>query len=184
MKATIQSLFFAGAMLCAAQGFAQTAPDFQRDVLRPIDTMPNAAWLDANFEDPQGLLIEAATSTEDSYERRRAITLLSLYPNARSRAALEKVAVDGDPKARELAVYALGRTYGQVADAKLVSFIAGVASGEGRTAQWAVRALRWVVHPDAISLLQKLGAEEGPNAGIARRALRLHVSKTSQSTTR
>lgn len=165
-------------MLAASSAFAQAEPDFERDVLGAIDVVPTAAWLDATFEDPQGKLIQAAHNSE-SYARRRAITLLSLYPNARTRDALQQLSTTGDADSRAFAVYTLGRMYGQAADDALVQLVvAQTASADAEVAKWATRALRWIASPAAVQQLETIAASSSPNAGIARRALRQHVSVT------
>lgn len=173
----LRMMTFVAVTLFAVNAYAE--PDFRRDVLLPIDTIPTAQWLDATFDDPQGQLIEAA-KTSTSYERRRAITLLSLYPNARTRDALQSLVATGDSDTRSFAIYTLGRMYGPVADDALVKLvIEHTAVTDAEVAKWATRALRWLASPDAVKHLEAMSRADGPHAGIARRALRKHVSTTA-----
>lgn len=163
-------------LLFSSNALSQQAPDFDRVVLGAIDTVPTRAQLDATFPDARERLEAAALDeARGTYARQRAITLLSLYPDARTRAFLEALLADGKPEARKIAVYTLGRGFGIAADARLVETITNVIAREQDAVvrEWAVRSLRWVAHKDARRALRELAAGADPQlAKIAALALR------------
>ena len=169
-------------VIASSSASAQSTPDFEREVLRSIDTVPTRAWLDATYDDARVRLETAARDASNSvHVRHRAITLLSLYPDTRTRAFLERLLEHDDDEIRRMAVYTLGRAYGTQADRRLVETIANtVARDEGVVAAWAVRSLRWVHHTDAQRLLGEL--QRGSDERLARlAALALRRSTFSAS---
>ncbi len=161
--------------------WAQTNASFEADVLGAYDTVPTRTSLEAQCGDVRDRLESAATNRSLTlYARHRAITLTSWYPDSRTRGFLADLLDDTNPEIRRMAVYTLGRSFGRQADALLVAQLAGVIERDTRlVAQWAVRALRWVDHEDAVRLLAAL-ANDGEErlAVLARRAIRDHVTMT------
>lgn len=172
-------------MFCLASSVAsaQSSPDFDRVVLGAIDTVPSRAALDAAYPDARDRLEAAARDKKRSmYARHRAITLLSLYPDTRTRAFLEEQLTDEDPEIRRMAVYTLGRGFGLTPDGALVSTIAHVIETDpGVVAQWAVRSLRWIAAEDAHALLRKvIAGDDARLARLAAAALRKSVWRSGE----
>lgn len=161
-------------LLVAVPAFAQNA-DFERDVLRSIDTVPTRAQLDANFPQARAQLEAAALDTKhEMWIRHRAITLLSHYPDVRSRAFLGRLLDDPDHHVRRMAVYTLGRTFGQQADTELLERLGEVLRNDPseEVVKWAIRSLRWVHHPEATRLLTTLAKRDDVKGRIAALALK------------
>ena len=133
-------------------------------MLRQIDVVPaDRAALEAAFPDAWARLDAAARDgARDEWSRLRAISLLSFFPEARTRTTLEALASDPDKEIRRQAIYTLGRGFGANADLALVRFIEGRATDRAaEVAEHAVRSLRWVDHPEAALALERL-ATKGP----------------------
>ena len=144
---------------------APPAPTPIEALLRSLDEVPtDRAKLDALSPDARGELDRIARDTNrDTWTRLRAVSLLSFYPEAKTRATLEALVADRDADVREQALYTYGRGLGAVADKALVAFIVGHAVGaDAVLAEAAVRALRWVDHDDARLALERLVAT-GPD---------------------
>lgn len=165
-----------GALSLAPAALAAGAPSdrdaaFER-VLNGFETVPTRVGLERAFPDARARLLAAATdaSRRDGWPRQRAITLLNLYRDAGVRAALEGLSGDALPRVRRMAVYTLGRSFGQPGDAKLVETVkAAVADPEPDVRDLAVRALRWIQHPAARATLASL-AKSHPDSGVRRLA--------------
>lgn len=128
-------------------------------MLRSIDTVPPSAdALTARWADAEQRLIAAANNASlDRWPRQRAISLLSLFLTDVSRSALEALASSDEVDVRRLAVYTLGRGFGQPGDAGLVTIIQdAVENGPPRVRDHAIRSLRWVDHSAALELLDVL----------------------------
>lgn len=169
----VQTVIILISVLFVLPAFAQE-PNFDRDVLRSIDTVPTRAQLDSTFEDPAALLREAALDeSHTTYERHRAISLLSFYPDEQTRSFLEGLATSENAEVARMAIYTLARTYGPVADAQLVQRVAShTKSDDAVVREWAVRGLRWMAHPDAAKALKRVAASSDEKlARIAERAL-------------
>lgn len=152
------------------------AADFDA-LLGAYDVMPTQPELDAIPEVRDQLERAARDSTRTLYFKHRAITLMSFYPDTRTRAFLEALLHDSDPQIRRMAVYVLGRVFGSGADGVFVARIAALIEQDpGVVAEWAVRSLRWVHHEDALRVLSNVaqGADERL-ASIAAGALRESV---------
>lgn len=152
--------------------FAQ--PSFD-DVLRAIDVVPERASLEQAFPDVRDRLEAAARDgSRSTYERHRAVTLLLQYPDARTRAYLAALSKDSTQPAevRKMAVYTYGRTFGDSSVPDVVRFVASFLNDEPVVAQWAVRALRWVEHPEAAEILNRVAKTRPELEVVARRALR------------
>jgi HEAT repeat protein len=92
------------------------------------------------------------------------VSLLSYFSaEDATRKTLEAVAASGDDEVRRQAIYTLGRGFGARADEALVRFIEA-CTGDAKlaVAEHAVRALRWVDHPEAERALERL-AKSGPS---------------------
>lgn len=139
-------------------------PDRFDAMLRQIDVVPaDRAALEAAFPDAWARLDAAAREVaRDEWSRLRAVSLLSFFPEARTRTTLESLAADPDQEIRRQAIYTLGRGFGTNADLALVRFIeARAADRAAEVAEHAVRSLRWVDHPEAALALDRL-ATKGP----------------------
>ncbi len=137
------------------------------ELLRAIDVVPpDRGALEAIFPDAWARLDRAARQDErDTWSRIRAVSLLSYFPEARTRATLEALAGVADKEVRRQAIYTLGRGFGAVADRALVRFIeARTGDAEPEVAAHAVRSLRFVDHPEAKLALERI-ADKGP-AGL------------------
>jgi HEAT repeat protein len=130
------------------------------DMLRPIDTVPNADALKERFPSGEALLVTIATDTDENlYVRKRATTLLSVYGTADAARGLETIAADAE--LRPFAVYTLARAFGANADSGLVARIANFLEDDSlEVREWTVRGLRWVRHDDARSLLERVAADD------------------------
>jgi len=162
------SLAFTGTVLAAPttpEPVRVTVPNDRFEaMLRSIDTVPpDRATLERAFPDAWLRLDAIARDAQrDQWSRLRAVSLLSFFVEARTRTTLEAVASDGDKEIRRQAVYTLGRGFGGNADAALVRFIeARFADPDVTVSEHAVRALRWIDHPDAKLALERV-AEKGP----------------------
>lgn len=149
-------------------------------LLSAIDTVPTRAALDAQWDDAASVLMAAARDGERSvYERHRAVTLLSFYPDARTRAFLVELARERaiDSEVRKMSVYTLGRAFGATGgDALVTDLRPFVQDDDPVVREWAVRSLRWVRSSSARTLLREI--EAGGDAQlrpIARRAIARHV---------
>lgn len=145
---------------------ATAAPDRFDAMLRQIDVVPpDRAALETAFPDAwQRLDAAARDGGRDTWTRLRAVSMLSFFPEARTRATLEALSADADNEIRRQAIYTLGRGFGGMADAALVRFIeARAADRDGAVAEHAVRSLRWVDHPEAALALERLSTK-GPGS--------------------
>ena len=168
-------------VLFAPEAAAQHQPDFERDILGAFDIVPTRAELDATPNVRDRLEGAALNADLTLYVRHRAITLMSFYPDARTRAFLEAQLLHASVEIRRrMAVYTLGRAFGLQADALLVARLASVIeTDEPRVAEWAVRALRWVDHEDAVRILRHVAAgEDARLSALALEALRETVVLT------
>lgn len=141
-------------------------------LLNAIDIVPpSRAALDRLFKDAQARLIRAAKNDKrTTYTRLRAITFLSFYPDLTTRGVLDGLTGHTDIHVRRYAYYTAGRAFGSPGDAALVKLMAkGVADTEVDVRTHALRALRWIDHVDAGTLLARLVS--GKDAALARLAV-------------
>ena len=144
-------------------------------LLRANDVVPDRAALLRAFPDARDRLLQAAGEVaRDPWTRQRAVALLSFFEEPLVRAALAELARDPEAAVRSLAVYTLGRTFGQAADAALVTEVArGTEDPVPDVRDHAIRALGWMDHPDAGAVLRRLAGDHVDPLvrRIARRAL-------------
>ncbi len=147
----------------AASGDVQDSRDSQGEtrlvaMLGAVDIVPTAEILARTVSDPREALIRTALQTRHSiWLRLRAISLLSFFVDMEVREVLEQLKDDPVPNIRGLALYSLGRTYGERADSRLFrSLSAGVLDAQHEVREYAVRALGWIRHPGAAPLLEQL----------------------------
>lgn len=182
----LQLLVILWVMMVSVSALAQT-DDFDRDVLLAYEAVPTAAGLVAAYPDARERLEAVAQDADRSmYERKRATTLMSLFADARARTFLEGLGATAEnPRLRRTALYTLARTFGQRPDAALVArVLAATKDADADVRHWAARSLRWVNDVAAVRELRQL--EKSPDrklAGIARLALKRHVSLTSATPT-
>jgi len=149
-------------------------------MLMAIDLVPpDRASLEAEFPDAWQRLDRVAREPgRETWSRIRAVNLLSYFPEARTRATLEVLSADLDKAIRRQAIYTLGRGFMASADAALVCFIeAHAADREIEVAEHAVRALRWVDHPEAKLALERLAGKGGASL---RRLAQTTLAKRTQ----
>lgn len=149
-------------------------------LLETIDVVPNSREaFEASFPDAQKRLDAAARDIlRSTWQRVRAVTMLSYFPDASTRATLEALAVapaanlsavekaraiSADKEVRRQALYTLGRAFGPTGDTSLVRFIEARIAAEPtvEVREHALRSLRWVDHDEARAALVRL-SEKGP----------------------
>lgn len=189
----------ASALVLPSMGFAQTAPptdplvpveapvpDAALDgpaldaLLAAVDGVPNAAQLRAAWPDAPARLAAAAMNPERTrYQRERATSLLSLFPEPQTHALLLGLVAHADADVRTMARYTLSRTFGATVDAAWVAQLEQVA-GEalGRESAYAVRSLRWCDAPEADAALARLATSSEPT--IARLAETIRVRRIAR----
>ena len=179
MKKTIQLLLTALLLSASSVAVAEDAPDARFEVvLKALDVIPTRANLDAQFPDAQDRLIASATDESRSlYERQRAISLTSLYPNAKTQNFLTQLTASDDAEMRRIAYYTLGRAFGAIADDALVAVLGkGLSDKNAKVQQYTARALRYVQNERAAELLRGAASSSDVTlASIAKRALEKRV---------
>lgn len=102
------------------------------EVLKAIDVVPTRAQLDHNLKNAQERIIHAMNDTKrNEYERQRAITLLSLYPNQKTKdALLEGFRTFENPQLKKYTIYTLARTFGEASDDSIRQAIAQAKNDE------------------------------------------------------
>lgn len=177
MKATrtLCSLALAALLSGSAAASADELPETFETMLAAIDVVPSRDQLDAAWPDAQSMLIEAALDdAREGYTRQRAITLLSAYPDATTRAALQTLTTHADAEVRRIAGYTLVRGWGAEADADLLATAARLTEdADADVRAYAVRALRWVDAAPAADLLVQLSSDlsDPDRADLARSVL-------------
>lgn len=147
-------------------GPAKVERDAFEAMLSTIDVVPpDRESLLATFPEAWERLDAAARDdARDDWTRLRAISMLSYFPEARTRMTLEAVARAKSPEIRRQAVYTLGRSFGETADATLVRFVASFARDpEPAVREHAIRSLRWVDAREAEVALGELGRTGSPS---------------------
>jgi HEAT repeat protein len=160
----------APAMAQSPQDMALLTPD-----LASIDTLPTKASLDASFESPAAVLMTAARDSNLSlYERKRAISLLSLYPSPQAQVFLGSMSKDSNPEIRGMAVYTVARAFGPIANDQTFEIIEkALLDPELDVKIWALRGLRWVSSERAERLLIDWQENSDPRlAKVAKSATR------------
>ncbi len=158
----------APAMAQSAQDMALLAPD-----LASIDTLPTKASLDASFESPAAVLMTAARDQNlGIYERKRAISLLSLYPSPQAQVFLGSMLKDSNPEIRGMAVYTVARTFGQIANDQTFEIFEKALGDQDKSVKvWTLRGLRWVPSERAERMLIDWQANSDPDlAKVAKSA--------------
>lgn len=157
MKNISLSGFLLASLLLASSAAAQQPAPLD-GILRAMDVVPTAEQMSAVLPEPVSMLRDAALDTSRStYERTRAVTLLSVYPGAESRLALNELLNAADEDVRRLALWTLARTFGDTQDPVLAAQIATFfADPSEAIREEAVRAMRWVDHADAAQYLIEL----------------------------
>lgn len=171
LKRSLSCLLFVSA-LWATPAVAQSSSEFDT-VLLSIDTVPSAEELEARWPDALERMVAAANDPAlDGYARDRAITLLSVFDEPQARQALEALCQDDDAEVRRLAVYTLGRGFGVGADARLVADVAALTDDTDEAVrEYAVRALRWIDHPNARAVLEGIASGNADLSVIATHVL-------------
>jgi hypothetical protein len=127
------------------------------ELLNGIDVVPNAADLTRAAPDPQAALFAVALDASlNLYPRRRAVSLLSAFPDATSEAYLTLVATAvSNARVRYMAVYTYVRGWAERSPRRVTDYAETVlASPLALDREAAVRGLRWVAGPRALALLK------------------------------
>lgn len=142
-------------------------------MLHDFEAVPTRDLLLKAWPDARERLLRAATNERRlEWPRSRAISMLSMFPDAEVRQTLETLAAHRLTFVRRMAVYWVARTFGEPGDAELVAHVAKAAGDSApEVRDRAVRALRWVAHPAAGEALQKIAADH-PDARLRGLALR------------
>lgn len=176
-----RNLMVLGICLISVGALAQTADDTHAmdGALRAVDAMPTRAEFDAAFEDAPALLRAAALQTErTTYERQRAITMLSMYPTDENLEFLRSLLADQDPEIRGMAAYTAGRAYGTAPTQALIAVMElALQDHDTDVKKWALRGLRWVRAPRATQLLNHYASQaDAALAGVAKTAISARAS--------
>ena len=149
-------------------------------VLGMIDGLPDAAALGAAWPDaPARLAAAAANPARSRYERERATSLLSLYPEPSTDVLLLALISGDDADVRTMARYTRSRTFGATLDATWVAQLEAVAvAGRGRESSYAVRSLRWCDAPEADTALSRLS--DSADASMAALAQSIRVRRVQR----
>jgi len=146
-----------------------------KTVLTNYEVVPDRASLDEFIPNAQSEFIEAAKNPAGViWTRQRAISLLSLYPDARSMQALSELTGDDNPEIRRMAYYTLGRGFGSVDADRAVSLLEkGLKDSNQKVREFSVRGLRYVASDRAQRLLEAVAQNSNQElASIAKSALK------------
>ena len=152
-------------------------------LLDTIDVVPESREaFEAAYPGARERLIAAARDHQrTTWQRVRAISMLSYFPDAATRQTLETLATSPDTKlplderlrhpsadteVRRQALYTLGRAFGPTADAGLVRFIEARISADEKqeVREHGLRSLRWVDHEETRAALTRLAGKGGLEA--------------------
>lgn len=183
---TLKNILTASALTLAAPALAhEPAPRdgaAERSVeerfellLETIDVVPESREaFETAFPGARERLDAAARDTRRStWQRVRAVTMLSYFPDTATRQTLELLstppsdklsqaerarALSADVEVRRQALYTLGRAFGPTADAGLVRFIEARIAAEPvlEVREHGLRSLRWVDGEEARAALSRL----------------------------
>lgn len=150
--------------LLLASGAARAADRAEVDarfdhLLRTIDTLVDRPALEAGIPDAwQRLVAVAEDTTAAEWPRRRAISLLAMYPDAPTRQALERVARDPEPAIRAQALTSLAMAFGAAGDRAVAEQLAQAAAEDAspKVRDRAVRGLGRCTHPLATETLRRI----------------------------
>lgn len=151
-------------------------------LLDAIDVVPpDGAALLAAFPDAEARLLSVAEDARRStWHRQRALSLLSFLPSERTRGAVLTLCDDPNRDLAGLATYTLGRAFGSSLSARELALLErralDTAPDRADQADQAVRALRWVDHPEAQRILTRVITETK-----ASRPERSRLAATTQS---
>jgi len=143
-------------------------------VLTNYEVVPDRKSVEEFIPNAQDEFIEAAKNQAGViWTRQRAVSLLSLFPDARSFSALVDITGDANPEIRRMAYYTLGRGMAAVSPERVVSQLEkGLKDKNQEVREWSVRGLRWVEHENAQRLLESLASSSDEDlAKLAERAL-------------
>lgn len=137
-------------------------------VLNNYEVVPERAELEAFIPDAQTRLIEAAKDEAGIlWTRQRAISLLSLYPDARSMQVVMELTKSEHDEVRRMAYYTLGRGFGTVDTRRAVEMLEqGLKDSNPKVREFAVRGLRYIATDNAQRILEKVA--EGGDESLAK----------------
>jgi hypothetical protein len=152
-------------VLCVVLGTAATAVAKRADhdprlltLLRGIDTVPTRAAIRNVVTAPDGYLIHAALDEDLSlYERRRALSLLALFPTQLSEVYLTSIGWwEPNARIRWVAIYAYCRGWAKTAPMRVLDYARwALQSPEPLDREAAARGLAFVTGNAADRLLRK-----------------------------
>lgn len=169
--------------LLTTSAHAQEPQQQLEEALRVVDMLPDVSIVRSLPIDSQSVLMAAVMdASRPRYERQRALSFLSMFPDARSRSFVEGLLTDqsvDDPTLPRLALYTLAYTWGRQPDEALLAAVANALhSSDEAMQQEAARALRWVASPLAVQALESLVGSERTSPvlrAIAQRSLERHI---------
>lgn len=163
----------------AAERSQHTVEERFELLLQTIDVVPESREaFEAAFPGARERLDAAARDTRrTTWQRVRALTMLSYFPEVATRQTLELLAtppsdklsqaeraraLSADVEVRRQALYTLGRAFGPAADAALVRFIESrISSDPSREVrEHGLRSLRWVDDGEARAALSRLATHK------------------------
>lgn len=163
----------------AAERSQHTVEERFELLLQTIDVVPESREaFEAAFPGARERLDAAARDTRrTTWQRVRALTMLSYFPDAATRQTLELLstppsdklsqaerarALSADVEVRRQALYTLGRAFGPTADAALVRFIESRISTDPshEVREHGLRSLRWVDDGEARAALSRLATHK------------------------
>jgi HEAT repeat protein len=146
-------------LACApARAVAEGADVRFQQLLQTVDTRYSRDEVDAAIPDARERLDSVARDPAAlEWPRRRAISLLAMYPDAATRTTLERLAADADESIRAQALMSLAFAFGAAGDEPVVArFVAATQDPSATVRDRAVRALAIAAHPSALQALRGL----------------------------
>ncbi|MFT7582741.1 MAG: HEAT repeat protein [Myxococcota bacterium] len=167
------------ATLPSVAGAAPPAPAAQdarfEALLKTIDVILSPTQLKRAFPDARARLLAAAAEvSRDTFTRTRATTLLANFADDGVYAELIALGADANPTVRRYAIYTAARAFGTPGSPGLVTAVtAQLADADVAVRRHAVRALRWIDHPEAHTALEAITTR--PAATPSLKKLARHV---------
>ena len=144
-------------------------------MVRGIDVLPNRATMEERWPDAlQRLIAFALDEDVPEYERWRATSLLTNFPESEAQDALLKLTDTEEPRIRSMAYYVLGTTFLEDGDdALLAELKTGLDDDEQRVRADVVRSFGWTNNEDAHQILRDIatGDRQDDLQPIAERSL-------------
>ncbi len=128
------------------------------DFIRAIDVVAPREQLERRWPDVLDRLVDRATDSEaTTFERRRALSMLGMFPEPSAQQALMELTAESDERLRSLAFYTLGRFFVDRDDDRLLAHLeTGLRDPSLSVRADVVRSLGWTPHPRARTLLSEV----------------------------